>query len=197
MRKQIVVVLSAALFSLAAGRLTAADDVQDWWLLQEIRVLPASVPSAEWHRLASATNAMQLVRRPGDGQPVTFARIPQSGGSPPNVRIRRLVDDASFESPRDTGRNVLLNEPVALYFNGAGYLVYRKGASGLGLEWQRESHFSPARSDRDVYQWEFQVARDRRSREILTKEHVALRNSLRGAYLRTTPNGNRLGWHRD
>jgi hypothetical protein len=175
----------------------AADDIQDWWLLQEIRILPASVPSAEWHRLASVTNGMQLIRRAGDGPPVTFARIPDGTGSSPNVRIERLVNDPNFESPKDTGRNVLLNEPIALYFNGAGYLVYRKGASGVGLEWQRDAHFNPARKDRDVYQWEFHVPRDHRLREIKTKEYLALRNTLRGAYLRSSREDNQLRWHRD
>jgi hypothetical protein len=196
MRIRSLVVFATAVMSLGAEQ-TPAEDIQDWWLLQEIRILPASVPSAEWHRLASFTNRMQLVRRPGDGQPVTFARIPDRAGSLPNTRIRRLVDDANCESPKDTGRNVLLNEPTGLYFNDFGYLVYRNGASGVELEWQRDSHFNPARNYRDVYQWEFHVPRDHRSREIRTKEHLALRNTLRGAYLRASREDNRLRWHRD
>jgi hypothetical protein len=155
----VVLALATAALTLGAGRQRPSDDIQEWWLLQEIRILPALVPSAEWHRLASLTHGGQLVRRPGDGQPVTFARIPDGGGSSPNVRIRRLVDDANFESPKDTGRNVLLNEPIALEFNGAGYLVYSPSASGVGLEWQRDSHFNPVRKDKDVYQWEFHVPR--------------------------------------
>jgi hypothetical protein len=83
-----------------------------------------------------------------------------------------------------------------LYFQGPGFLVYRKGADGVGLDWQTDSHFNPLREDRDVYQWQFEVPRDHRSRPIKTKEHLALRNTLRNAHLVFNQGNKRLAWHR-
>jgi hypothetical protein len=97
-----------------------------------------------------------------------------------------MVHDPNYGDTPDVGSNVRLNEPVAIEINQRGYLIYRK-QEGLGLEWQEDSQLNPAWNSPDVYQWEFRSMspqrRDHRTRDIRTKEHLALFNTVAGAYL--------------
>ncbi|MCW5977900.1 MAG: hypothetical protein KIT09_07470 [Bryobacteraceae bacterium] len=180
----------------------ARDSHRPWVLISEIRILPETIGSSDSYRLAGPSG--QLVALQSDNRPVFgWKAIPPEEHPPSrNIRIHRAFEDPNFGDALGT-KFVQLKEPVALWFEDRGYLVYAGSDTGPrdltraanSLAWQRKSNFNHVTNTPDVYQWRFENPRDhRKDVDLRTKMEVALFNSVSRCYL--VIRARRLAWQR-
>lgn len=170
------------------------DSRKQWWLYSEINTLPESIVLGQWYRLANEVNGKQLrYDRQAYGVDLVWGWIDarnrnstmKSEGDK-NIRIDRHADPKADHA--NLSRYLRLNEPVAIYVQGGGYLIYkgRGDIDHLNLGWQERSQFDPVSNTPDIYQWEFRDIsgniRDHRKTEIRTKQTLALFNAIAEAY---------------
>jgi len=196
MRAALAAVLSLLLVTGAAaghsnGRRPSMQ-VNEWWVYTEINLLPDLISPRSWYRLANE-KAAQLKY---DGENSAVAGIYWGGINAntnvsygaPDVRFSKLAFDPNAGDPSPkVSQNIQLNEAIAIYVKGGGYLIYDKHASKLKLGWQSGSRFNPFTNSPDIYQWRFRNESPRRSdhrrRDLKEKQTLALYNTVAKAYL--------------
>jgi hypothetical protein len=193
-------VVVTALFSLVVNDAFAdhsdgrrpSREVKEWWVYQELNILPGVVLPETLYRLGNEKSPGQLKY---DGENQAVAGIYWGGintntlrsEGKPDVRFSKLVHDPNAGDSPTVSPNIQLNEAIAIHIEGGGYLVFDKKASKLQLGWRDQSRFNLLANNPDIYQWHFRDEGPHRSyhgrRDMKEKEILALYNSVAKAYL--------------